>query len=113
MVIVIANIDKLDFEKEVLNCEKPAIIKFCTFWDSICRAFSAAFEELAKEYSGKISFFESNTDGNPDLAEQNSILQVPSIIIFYQGKEIKRMVNPSKALLRVELENALRKVKKF
>jgi thioredoxin-like negative regulator of GroEL len=91
----------------------PVVIKFHTLWDASCRSFSAIFEELSKEYAGSIKFCESNIDGNSDIAEQLSIAKVPSIVIFCWGKEIKRMVYPSRMAFKAELDSALKKAKRF
>lgn len=109
----IIDLNHSDFDKEVINCSIPAIIKFFTLWDSSCRSFSLVFDELSKEYSGKIKFCESNTDGNSDLSEQLNVASVPTIVIFCGGKELKRMLYPSKTTLKLELDSALRKAKRF
>jgi len=109
----VLNIDKLDFDKEVLHSDGAVAIKFITFWDSICRSFSETFEECAKEYEGKIRFFESNIDGNPDLAEQLGISKVPTVVLFLNGKELKRLINPSKPFFKAELESLAKKARRI
>jgi len=111
--MAIVDLNHSDFDKEVLQCDRPAIVEFHTLWDSACRAFSAMFEDLSREYEGKVKFCSSNVDANPDLSEQLNVLRIPAAIIFYQGKEIKRMLNPSRASLKMEIDAALRKVRKF
>ena len=111
--MAIVDLNHSDFDKEVMKRDKPVIIKFYTLWDSACRAFSAMFEDLSQEYEGKVKFCNSNVDANPDLSEQLNVLRIPAAIIFYQEKEIKRMLNPSRVALKLELDAALRKVRNF
>ncbi len=110
---MIVNLDKSDVEKEVIESDKPVVIEFHSLWNSACRAFSTMFEELAREYEGKVKFAQSNIDGNPDLAEELNISNIPTVVLFCDGIEIKRMLNPSRAWLKQELDSLLRKIKRF
>ncbi|MCX6709712.1 MAG: thioredoxin domain-containing protein [Candidatus Woesearchaeota archaeon] len=110
---MIVDLNHSDFEKEIINSEKPAIVKFYSLWNSASRNFSEMFSEMSLEYEGKIKFAESNIDGDPSIAQNLGISKIPSIAIFFAGKELKQMLNPSKALLRVELDSALRKSRKI
>ncbi|MEM3370602.1 MAG: thioredoxin domain-containing protein [Candidatus Woesearchaeota archaeon] len=109
----IQNADKLDFDKDVLGSSLPVALSFTTLWDSACRSFSQSFEELSAEYEGKILFFNSNIDGNPDLAEQLGVSRVPTVVLLFRGKEFKRMFNPSKPFLKSELDAILRRSRVF
>jgi thioredoxin 1 len=50
------------------------------------------FEEISKEYSGKVSFLKLNTEEQPEIAEAFEVMSIPSLVVVRDGKEIGRMV---------------------
>lgn len=78
-----------NFEKEVLKSEKPVLVDFWATWCGPCMRQGPIVEELAGEgYSvGKI-----NVDEEPGLAQQFQVMSIPTLIIFKDGKEAKRLV---------------------
>ena len=78
-----------NFEKEVLKSEKPVLIDFWATWCGPCMRQGPIVEELAAEgYTvGKV-----NVDEEPGLAQQFQVMSIPTLIIFKDGKEAKRLV---------------------
>ena len=78
-----------NFEEEVLKSEKPVLIDFWATWCGPCMRQSPIVEELAAEgYTvGKV-----NVDEEPGLAQQFQVMSIPTLIIFRDGKEAKRLV---------------------
>lgn len=78
-----------NFEKEVLKSEKPVLIDFWATWCGPCMRQGPIVEELAAEgYTvGKV-----NVDEEPELAQQFQVMSIPTLIIFKDGKEAKRLV---------------------
>lgn len=78
-----------NFEKEVLKSEKPVLIDFWATWCGPCMRQGPIVEELAAEgYTvGKV-----NVDEEPGLAQQFQVMSIPTLIIFRDGKEAKRLV---------------------
>ena len=65
--------------------------------------FSPILDEMSKEYSlwiGKI-----NADENPEKASEYNIISLPTVIVFENGKEVKRIMGAKpKHLMVKELE---------
>ena len=62
-----------DYTKEKdwsFSGNKPAIIDFYADWCGPCQMMRPIFEELSKDYAGKIKFAKLNTEDAPDLAQQ-------------------------------------------
>ena len=76
---------------------------------SPCRMQKPAIEMLAEQHIGKVVFAEVNVDENRQTAMKLGIMSIPTIIIFKDGKEIKRFVGlqPANALSEA-IEKALK-----
>ena len=78
-----------NFEEEVLRSEKPVLVDFWATWCGPCMRQGPIVEELAREgYSvGKV-----DVDQEPALAQKFQVMSIPTLIIFKDGKEAKRLV---------------------
>lgn len=81
-----------NFEKEVLKSEKPVLVDFYADWCGPCNAMAPVIEELAKELEGKVKVGKTNVDENPDIAVEYNVMSIPTLIVFKNGKEEKRLV---------------------
>ena len=84
-----------NFEKEVLNSEKPVLVDFYADWCGPCKMMAPVVEELAEELQGKAKVGKINVDENQDLAMEYNVMSIPSLVIFKEGKEVKRFVGVS------------------
>jgi len=84
------NLDKEMFLQKVMNYEKehseweylgdkPCIIDFYADWCGPCKAVAPVFEDLAKEYEGKIYIYKINTEEQRELAGKFGIQSIPTI----------------------------------
>lgn len=81
-----------NFKEEVLNSEKPVLVDFYADWCGPCNAMSPVIEELAKELEGKAKVRKINVDENSDIAVEYNVMSIPTLIVFKNGKEEKRLV---------------------
>ena len=78
-----------NFEEEVLRSEKPVLVDFWATWCGPCMRQGPIVEELAGEgYSVR----KVNVDQEPALAQKFQVMSIPTLIIFKDGKEAKRLV---------------------
>ena len=82
-------IRKDNFEKEVLNSDKPVLIDFWATWCGPCRMFSPVLAEIADEYEDKFKVGKINVDEQSELASQYRVSSIPAIMIFDKGKVVK------------------------
>lgn len=105
-------ITKENFEKEVLQSETPVILDFWASWCGPCRMMGPVFEELSKEYEGKVKFGKINTETEQELSNEFQIRGIPSLSIIKGKEEINRLVGfKPKEELKKEIDTTLNKTK--
>ena len=75
-----------EFEKEVQG--ELALVDFYADWCGPCQMLSPVIEELEKETSLKV--VKINVDEIPDLARQFRIMSIPTLMLFKDGKFVKK-----------------------
>lgn len=90
--VIYANLS--NFEQIVLKSTKPVIVDFYTETCGICKYISPIMDEMAKEITDfKIVKIDANK--NFALAKRYNFRLVPTLIVFRDGKEVKRITQPS------------------
>lgn len=79
-----------NFEEEVLKSDKPVLVDFWATWCGPCRIQSPIVEELAKEVGDKYKIGAIEVDANPKTTQTFTILSIPTLMIFQNGKTIWR-----------------------
>ena len=94
------NIDKNNFQNEVLNSEKKVLLDFWAPWCGPYRMVVPIVEEIAGERSD-IKVGKINVDENPELASQFGIMSIPALVIMENGKIVSQAMGarPKDAIL--------------
>lgn len=93
-----------NWEKEVVQSDKPVLVDFWAPWCGPCRALAPTIEKIAETYAGKVKVGKLNTDDNQDTAVRYSISGIPAVLIFSGGDQPKERViglTPEKELVKV------------
>jgi len=87
----VIDVNKDNFEKEVLNSDKKVLVDFNADWCGPCKMIKPMIEEIA-ESDDEIKVVSINIDDEDELSEKYNVSSIPCLIIFDKGKEIKRNV---------------------
>ena len=85
------NINKNNFQNEVLNSEMPALLDFWAPWCGPCRMVSPIVDEIAAE-RGDIKVGKVNVDEERELAAQFGVMSIPTLVVMKGGKVVNQMV---------------------
>lgn len=66
------------------------LIDFYADWCGPCIAMKPVFEEVEKQYEGKVTFKKVNVDSDPSEAQKYGIMSIPTFVIVKDGKEVDR-----------------------
>lgn len=74
-----------NFEKEVLQSDRPVLVDFWATWCRPCRMLAPIVEQIAEEYEGIAKVGKVNVDEQPALAAQFGIASIPTVMVFKNG----------------------------
>lgn len=74
-----------NFDKEVLQSEKPVLLDFWASWCGPCMMLSPTVHEIADEHP-EIKVGKINVDEQPDLAREFGIRSIPALFVIKNGK---------------------------
>jgi thioredoxin 1 len=95
------------FQSEVLDSEQPVLVDFWAPWCGPCRVVHPILEEMAAEHAD-FRIVSLNTDENQETAARFEVLSIPTLILFKEGTEAKRVIGAMpKRRLEAELEPVL------
>jgi len=86
------DITQENFEAEVLKSDRPVLVDFWAPWCMPCKIIAPAVERIAEEMGSKLKVSKSNVDEAPDIATEFSVLNIPTLVLFKDGKEVSRMI---------------------
>ena len=84
------NINKNNFQNEVMNSNKPVLLDFWAPWCAPCRMVAPTVEEIA---SGRVDIKvgKINVDEQPELANKFGIMSIPTLVVMKNGKIVQRV----------------------
>jgi thioredoxin 1 len=105
----IINATDATFADEVLQEKLPVLVDFWAAWCAPCKMLIPVLEEVAAEYKNKIKFVKVDVDANNETASQYGIRNIPTLIIFQDGKIVDTKIG---SLSKVQLVAFLNKAAK-
>ena len=85
----VININKSNFNSEVINSDKKVLVDFWAPWCGPCRMVLPVIEEIAEERDD-VKICKVNVDDEVELASKFGIMSIPTLMVFENGEVIKK-----------------------
>jgi thioredoxin 1 len=103
----LSDVNDATFQTDVLDADGPVLVDFWAPWCGPCRVVHPILEEIDAERD-ELTVLSLNVDDNQQTAGRYEVLSIPTMILFRNGAEAKRVVGAlPKRRLEAELEPAL------
>ncbi|MCD6102016.1 MAG: thioredoxin [Candidatus Cloacimonetes bacterium] len=77
----------------VINSGKVVLVDFGAEWCMPCKMMGPVIDELANEVDdGKVVIAECDVQAEPKIAQRFSIMSIPTLLIFKDGKAMEQMI---------------------
>ena len=104
----IINVTDSSFEQEVLSSEIPVLLDYWAEWCGPCKMIAPILNDIADEYSGKITVAKINIDENPGTPAKFGVRGIPTLMIFKSGSiEATKVGAMSKSQLSAFIDSTI------
>ena len=84
------NLNKENFEEEVLKSDKTVLVDFWATWCGPCQMIAPVVEDISKQ--GIVKVGKVNVDDEQELAIEYGVMSIPTLIFFKNGNKVKEVV---------------------
>ena len=85
----VIHIDRNNFQREVLNSDRPVLLDVWAPWCAPCRMVGPILDEIAEERSD-VKVAKINIDEQPELASQFGVMSIPTLMVMKEGRIVQQ-----------------------
>ncbi len=91
---MVMNVTDLDFKEKVIEKSKETtiVVDFWAQWCQPCLMLGPILEELEEESKNKFILVKVNVEEAPETSKQYSIMSIPSVKMFREGKVVDEFI---------------------
>ena len=95
------NTNDANFKEVVFESDLPVLVDFWAEWCMPCRMIAPIIQEIAEKYGERIKVGKLKIDENPLIANTFMVDVIPTLILFKDGKIIRRLkgVQPKEVII--------------
>jgi thioredoxin len=89
------------FEDVIANSDLLVLVDFYATWCGPCQMMSKILEQVNSELQGQLKIIKIDTDRYPQIASQQQVHALPTLVLFKDGEPVDRLegVLPAEQLI--------------
>jgi thioredoxin len=80
--------------RQAIASGQPVLVEFQAPWCVYCRRIAPALSKVAAQREGSVLVAQINIDNEPELARQERIEVVPTLVLYQNGQALGSIVAP-------------------
>jgi len=85
-------VEEKHFDQIINTASKPVLVDFWASWCGPCDIQAPILDEFAAKYADEVQVIKVEVDKAPLLQERFDIANIPTMVVFVDGKEQDRLV---------------------